>query len=51
MRISDAGTWRDPGPSEKGRGLSMIRAVSDLRISTGPTGTRVSIEHPLGSAR
>jgi len=51
LRVSDAGTWREPRPSEKGRGLSMIRAVSDLRISTGPTGTRLFIEHVLGAPR
>ena len=50
--IDDAGTWREPRPTAKGRGFAMIRAVTDdFEVSTGPTGTRIALARRTEGAR
>jgi PAS domain S-box-containing protein len=49
-RVTDAGSWKTPAadPGNSGRGLLLIRAISDVvKISGTPTGTTVDITFRL----
>ncbi|WP_395696302.1 ATP-binding protein [Nocardioides sp.] len=47
LDVRDNGRWQPPRPrTERGRGLYLSRAfVDDLRIDTGPGGTRCRVRH------
>lgn len=52
-RIADSGSWKAPSaePANRGRGLMLIRALSDaVEIETTPAGTTVDITFQLSPA-
>ncbi|HEU5038491.1 MAG TPA: SpoIIE family protein phosphatase [Nocardioides sp.] len=56
LDVADTGAWRDPQPSERGRGLSMARQFLDeLSVDPGASGTvargRQRITHPAALLR
>ena len=49
LRVRDTGSWREPRPSTHGRGLAIIRDISDdFSLSTGPLGTEVYFARDVG---
>jgi anti-sigma regulatory factor (Ser/Thr protein kinase) len=49
MRIRDFGHWRSvPAHGDRGRGLLLMRAVSDLEVARGDMGTTVTMRKRTG---
>jgi anti-sigma regulatory factor (Ser/Thr protein kinase) len=47
--VRDAGLWREPRESARGRGLPLMRALmDDVDIAAGATGTTVTLRRRLG---
>jgi PAS domain S-box-containing protein len=48
VTVRDHGAWRTPRAGDRGRGLSLMRALMDtVEVSPGPDGTRVRLEREL----
>jgi PAS domain S-box-containing protein len=48
VTVRDHGAWRSPRDGDRGRGLSLMRALMDtVEVSPGPDGTRVRLEREL----
>ena len=48
MTVRDRGAWRSPRQGDRGRGLSLMRALMDqVEVSPGPDGTRVRLQREL----
>jgi anti-sigma regulatory factor (Ser/Thr protein kinase) len=48
LSVSDHGAWRSPREGDRGRGLSLMRALMDsVEVSPGPDGTRVRLQRDL----
>ncbi len=48
LNVSDRGAWRSPREGDRGRGLSLMRALMDsVEVSPGPDGTRVRLQRDL----
>ena len=53
VSVRDFGTWKtpDPQPRTRGRGLPMMRAVSEhVEVNSSPSGTTVEMTFPLGGS-
>jgi anti-sigma regulatory factor (Ser/Thr protein kinase)/putative methionine-R-sulfoxide reductase with GAF domain len=51
ITVRDSGSWREPRPSHRGRGLTMMRAaMDDVEFDTGASGTTVVLRRSLGRA-
>jgi anti-sigma regulatory factor (Ser/Thr protein kinase) len=47
--VRDAGHWREPRGTNRGRGIRLMEQVSDeVGINSGPAGTEVVIHRRLG---
>jgi anti-sigma regulatory factor (Ser/Thr protein kinase) len=50
ITISDRGAWRAPAENDRGRGLHLIRALTDtMELIPGPTGTSVRMRRKLAA--
>ena len=48
LTVRDRGAWRSPRQGDRGRGLSLMRALMDqVEVSPGPDGTRVRLRREL----
>ena len=48
VTVRDRGAWRSPRQGDRGRGLSLMRALMDqVEVSPGPDGTRVRLQREL----
>jgi anti-sigma regulatory factor (Ser/Thr protein kinase) len=48
LTVTDTGQWREPRGSDRGRGLTIMRAaVDELEIDAGDQGTRVTMRRRL----
>jgi PAS domain S-box-containing protein len=48
LSVRDRGAWRSPRGVDRGRGLSLMKALMDaVEVSPGPDGTRVRLEREL----
>ena len=48
VTVRDRGAWRSPRQGDRGRGLSLMRALMDqVDVSPGPDGTRVRLQREL----
>jgi GAF domain-containing protein/anti-sigma regulatory factor (Ser/Thr protein kinase) len=48
VTVRDRGAWRSPRDGDRGRGLSLMRALMDhVEVSPGPDGTRVRLQREL----
>ena len=47
--VADDGHWRAPtaGPSSRGRGITLMRNLTDAEVDHGPEGTTVTMRKPL----
>jgi len=50
LTVRDSGEWRAPRGEDRGRGLSLMRALMDsVEVEPGPRGTRVTLRRDLAS--
>ena len=48
ITVQDHGAWRDPRDGDRGRGLSLMRALmDDVEVDPGPKGTTVRLSLPV----
>jgi len=52
LTVSDTGGWREPGETDRGRGIDLMRGMMDeVTVDGGSRGTEVELRRKLGATR